>query len=147
MERQAHRLGFTLIEAVMVLLIVATVIGALAPSVVRQISHARVNRAANVVAADFFQAQSLAGRQQKPVVFTVDSSARTITVASAAGTTLYTRRLGLDSEFKLTTLIATVSPILILPNGTASTSTTVSIASTGYSRQVRMSRAGQVRVL
>ena len=102
MERQAHRLGFTLIEAVMVLLIVATVIGALAPSVVRQISHARVNRAANVVAADFFQAQSLAGRQQKPVVFTVDSSARTITVASAAGTLETRTELGVTVMHAMT---------------------------------------------
>lgn len=131
----------------MVLLIIATIIGALTPSVMRTISHARVNRAANVVAADFMMAQSLAGRRQRPVRFTVDSSAATITVTTAGGATLYVRRFGLDSEFKLTTLSASANPILVLPNGTANSATTVSIGSPGYSRQVRMSRAGQVRVL
>jgi type II secretory pathway pseudopilin PulG len=58
--------GFSIIEAVMVLLIVATILAALTPGVIRTLSHARVNRAATVVAAQFYVAQSLAGRQRKP---------------------------------------------------------------------------------
>jgi len=149
MERHPHRLGFTVIEAVMVLLIVATVIGALTPSVVRQISHARVNRAANVVAADFYLAQSLAGRQHGPVIVTFDSTnmLTTITQPPPANTNLLTRRFGLDSEFKLTVFIASATPVQILPNGMASAAVVLTFGNGSYTRQVRMTRAGQIRVL
>ena len=144
-----YRLGFTLMEAVMVLLIVATVVGALTPSVIRQIAHARVNRAANVVASDFYLAQSLAGRQHGPVIITFDSTARQTTISppAPANTNLLTRRFGIDSEFKLTTFSATSSPIQILPNGMANAAVTITVASGAYTRQVRMTRAGQIRVL
>ena len=149
MKRGAYRLGFSMIEAVMVLLIVATVIGALTPSVVRQIAHARVNRAANVIAADFFLAQSLAGRQHGPVVVAFDSTNKqtTITQPPPASTNLLTRRFGIDSEFKLTTFTATSSPVQVLPNGMASVAVTLTVGSGGYTRQIRMTRAGQIRVL
>jgi len=149
MERHDHRLGFTMIEAVMVLLIVATVVGALTPSVVRQISHARVNRAANVVAADFYLAQSLAGRQHAPVIVTFDSTnmLTTITQPPPASTSLVTRRFGLDSEFKLTTFTASATPVQILPNGMASAAVILTVSNGSYTRQVRMTRAGQIRVL
>lgn len=149
MQRHAHRLGFTLIEAVMVLLIVATVVGALTPSVVRQISHARVNRAANVVAADFYMAQSLAGRQHGPVIVTFDSTLKqtTINQPAPANTNLLTRRFGIDSEFKLTTFTASASPVQILPNGMANAAVVLTVGNGAYTRQVRMTRAGQIRVL
>src|SRR6185369_7678056 len=92
------RLGFSMIEAVMVLLIIATVVGALTPSVIRTISHARVNRAASVVAADLYQAQSLASRARKPVRVTIDSTLRTVTLTDAqTATTLTTRRFDVTS--------------------------------------------------
>ncbi len=149
MKRPRNRLGFTMIEAVMVLLIVATVVGALTPSVARQISHARVNRAANIVAADFYLAQSLAGRQHGPVIITFDSTAKATTINQPAplNTNLLTRRFGIDSEFKLTRFSATSSPIQILPNGMANAAVTLTVGSGAYTRQVRMTRAGQIRVL
>jgi type II secretory pathway pseudopilin PulG len=149
MKRYPNRLGFTLIEAVMVLLIVATVVGALTPSVVRQVSHARVNRAANVVAADFFLAQSLAGRQHAPVVITFDSTSKetTINQPPPSNTNLVTRRFGPDSEFKLSGYSGSPNSVLILPNATGTTSVTVTLSAGTYSRQVRMTRAGQIRVL
>jgi len=149
MKRPRNRFGFTLIEAVMVLLIVATVVGALTPSVVRQISHARVNRAANVVAADFYMAQSLAGRQHGPVVITFDSTAKvtTITQPAPSYTNLLTRQFGISSEFKLTAFAASSSPVLIQPNGMASTAVVITVGNGAFTRQVRMTRAGQIRVL
>jgi len=133
----------------MVLLIVATVVGALTPSVVRTISHARVNRAANVVAADLMLAQSLAGRQHLPVVVAIDSTNRqhTINQPPPANTNLITRRFGVDSEFRLARYMGTPASILILPNGTGSSALTVTVGDASYFRTVKMSRAGQVRVL
>jgi type II secretory pathway pseudopilin PulG len=141
------RLGFSLIEAVMVLLIIATVVGALTPSVIRTNSHARVNRAASVVAADFFLAQSLAGRQHAPVVLTFDPTNKLTTIALQSGTTLVTRRFGTTSEFKLSAFSASPVSVQVLPSAMASASITVTVGDGTYSRQVRMTRAGFVRVL
>ena len=64
MRRRPGHAGFTIYEAMMVLLIVGIVVGALTPSVRRQLTRARINRAANVMAADLMLAQSIAGRQR-----------------------------------------------------------------------------------
>jgi prepilin-type N-terminal cleavage/methylation domain-containing protein len=141
--------GFTLIEAMIVLVIVATVIGALTPSVMQQIAHARANRAANVAAAILLEAQTLAGRGRTPVVVSFDQTAKTIRIAlpAPASTVLSTRRFGLDSEFKLTVFTATQASITVRPNGTANTSVTITLGGGGLTRQVRMTIAGQVRML
>ncbi len=147
--RETGLTGFTLIEAMIVLVIVATVIGALTPSVMVQVSRARANRAANVAAAALLEAQTLAGRGRTPVVVSFNQSARSITIAlpAPASTILSTKRFGLDSEFKLTVFTASQASVTIRPNGTASTSVTLTLGGGGLTRQVRMTLAGQVRML
>ena len=141
--------GFSLFEAIMVLLIVATVVGALTPAVVRQISHSRVNRAASSIASDFFLAQSLAGRQHLPVIFTVDSVNKVTTISQPppASTTLISRHYGTDSEFHLVRYLASPLSVEVYPNATANTTITVTVSDGAYSRQVKMTRAGFVRVI
>jgi type II secretory pathway pseudopilin PulG len=147
--RDSGLTGFTLIEAMIVLVIVATVIGALTPSVMEQIAHARANRAASVAAATLLEAQTLAGRGRTPVVVSFNQTARTITIALPApvSTVLSTRRFGLDSEFKLTVFAATQASVTVRPNGTANASVTLTLGGGGLTRQVRMTLAGQVRML
>lgn len=132
----------------MVLLVVATVVGILTPSVIRQVTHARINRAANVIAADFFLAQSLAGRQHQPVTMQFSPGAKTMTITDAqTGTTLVTRNYGPSSEFKLTSFSGTPASIQVLPNGMSSASVTISIGDATYQKQIRMTRAGQIRII
>jgi len=140
--------GFTIFEAVMVLLIVLTVIAALTPGVTRSIAHARVNRAANVVAAQLYLAQSLAGRQHSPVTMLVSPGAKTITIEDAVtDSTLLVRRFGSDSEFNLLSLSASPATIYVLPTGMSNASITVTVGDPSYQQQVWMSRAGQIRIL
>lgn len=131
------------------MIIVGVVIGALLPAANRNLSRARVNRAANVVAGDLMQAQGFAARQRSPVILTVDSSARTVRIAlpPPGNSVLFTQRYGVEGEFKLATLSASPGSVQVLPNGTASSSITVTVGALGYVKQVRMTRAGQVRVL
>lgn len=133
----------------MVLTIIALVVGALAPSVRRQLMHARVNRAANVVAGDFFLAQSIAGRQRVPVSVAFDGTARSTTISDSRSTTtvLVTRQFGPGSDYNLVSFSASPSTVLVLPNGMATTTVTVTLGDGSYQRQVRLSRAGQVRIL
>ncbi len=139
--------GFSLIEAIMVLLIIATVVGALTPSVIRQITHGRINRAASVIAADFYLAQSTAARTRKPVSMTVDSTAKTVTVIDTqTGTSLYTRQFGSSSEFKLQGLAGVPASIVVFPSGMLSAAVAVSVGDASYLRHINVSRAGQVRI-
>jgi type II secretory pathway pseudopilin PulG len=140
--------GFTIFEAMMVLLIVLIVVAALTPGVSRALAHARVNRAANVVAAQFYLAQSMAGRQHRPVTMLVSPGAKTITIKDAVpDTTLLVRRFGSDSEFSLLALSATPATVYILPTGMANTSVTVTVGDASYQQRVLMTRAGQIRIL
>jgi type II secretory pathway pseudopilin PulG len=145
---QSRPAGFTIFEAVMVLFIVLTVIAALTPGVSRSIAHARVNRAANVVAAQLYLAQSMAGRQHQPVTMIVSPGAKTITIEDAVtDSTLVVRRFGSDSEFNLLSLTASPATIYVLPTGMANASITVTVGDPSYQQQVWMSRAGQIRIL
>jgi type II secretory pathway pseudopilin PulG len=132
----------------MVLLIVATVVGALTPSVIRQISHARVNRAATSVASDFFLAQSMAGRQHFPVLVVFDTTNKTTTITQPppASTTLISRHYGSDSEYHLITYVASLQSVEVYPNATGNSAITVTLSDGTYTRHVKMSRAGFVRI-
>ena len=132
----------------MVLLVAAVVLAALTPGVVRTLKHSRVNRAANAISAQFYLAQSLAGRQRKPVTVTVSTATRTIVIADAVSRdTLAMTSFGLDSDFKLAALSATPPVVYLLPSGLANASIVVDVGDASYRQQVRMTRAGQVRIL
>lgn len=149
-ERCAHTrtTGFTIFEAMMVLFIVLTVVAALTPGVTRALNHARVNRAANVVAAQFYLAQSLAGRLHQPVRVLVSPGAKTITIIDVvADSTLLERHFGQDSGFNLLALSASPPSVYVLPSGMTSASVTVTVGDPSYQQQVWMSRAGQIRTL
>lgn len=131
----------------MVLLIVLTVLGALTPSVIRQITHARVNRAARVVAADFYLAQSTASRTRRNVNVTVDTVARTITqIDASTSTQLTVRRFGSTSEFKLQGMTSSPLTILVFPSGMLSTAITIQVGDASFRRTITVTRAGQVRI-
>lgn len=131
----------------MVLLIIATVLGALTPSVIRQITHARVNRATRVIAADFYLAQSTASRSRRPVQVTIDSTAKTMTLTDATtATQIQVRRYDLSSEFKLQRLYATPATTLIFPSAMGSASVSVVVGDPSYTRYINVSRAGQIRI-
>lgn len=132
----------------MVLMIVALVVAALTPGVVRNLEHYRVDRAANTVAAQFYLAQALAGRQRKPVRLAVSAADRTITITDAISTTrLAIYYFGMEGDFKLKALSATPASVNVLPNGMASTTMLVEVGDASYKQQVRLTKAGQIRIL
>lgn len=139
--------GFTTIEAVMVLLIVVVVLAVLTPAVVRQLMHSRVNRAASVCAADFYLAQSLAARNRLPVRVIFDVASKTASLRLPNDSLLLVRYYGTLGEFKLPSLGASPTTVQVLPNGMTNGTITVTLSDGVYTRSVRMSRAGQIRIL
>ena len=146
--RPRPRSGFSTIEAIIILLIVMIIVGTLTPTVQKQLTHTRISRAARAASADFYLAQALAQRERQPVTVTVDSIAKTITLKiSTPDTVLQRHYFGTEGEFKLPKIYASPKSIVVYPNGMSSTSITVSMSDGTFTRQVKMSRAGQILVL
>jgi type IV fimbrial biogenesis protein FimT len=144
---RAARAGFTLIEMLITVSMLAIVAGMAAPKVSSQITHARVNGAAQVVAGDLETALSLAGRQRRPIRVVVDGSAKELRVVDRASGQLIARRaLGSLGEYKLGSVSGAPATIDILPHGVATSSAVITLAATGYSRRVSMTRGGHIRV-
>jgi type IV fimbrial biogenesis protein FimT len=142
-----RRKGFSMLEMLTVMIIVALLITIAVPKMARIIRHERVNRAAQVLVADLQNAFAMAGRQRAPVRLQFDPVLLTYTFTDRATGTLYqTRVMNKASEFGLTALTANPSTIDVLPNGIASAAFAVVVAQGDYSRQVTASSAGFVRM-
>ena len=141
------RFGVTLIEALIAIAILAILVGTVAPAVSRQITHSRVNEAAQAIASDLESALSLAGRQRRPVRVTVDPAQRALlTVDRASGQVITRHAYGAMSDYQVGALSASPSSIDILPHGVTTSAATITISSGTYSRQVTVTRGGVVRV-
>lgn len=141
------RFGFTLIETLIVLAVLAILLGTLGPVVARRISHSRVNGAAHVLAGNLESALSLAARQRRPVRVTVDAAQRSVLIADrASGQTIARHSYGPASEYKVETLSSSPASIDILPHGVATSAATLTVGIGGYSRRVTLTRAGLVRL-
>ena len=131
------------------IIIIFVIAAALMPRFGLILGHARVNRAANVVAAELMLAQTLAGRQHAPVMVAVDSDSVYLRISQPppAGTVLRTTWFDPASDVHLAALAATPTSVEVMPNGTASATMVVTVGSvTDYYHQVTMTLAGQVRI-
>ena len=141
------RAAFTLVEALLAIVILGILVGALTPMVSRQISHSRVNNAAQTLASDVENALTIAGRQRSPVRLTVNAAQRTVLITDRATGNVITRRTyGAASEFKVETLTAMPASVDLLPQGMATSAATLRVGIGSYTRQVTLTRAGLVRL-
>ena len=113
------------------------------------LEHEKVRGAASILAADLHYAQAMAARQRRPVAVIVNPSLKMYMIRDRAGTTVYRERfLGEDSDHHLDDLqVDPETSVEVFPNGTATQATTFTLVIGDYERQVRLSRAGQVRLL
>ncbi|MFI5280726.1 MAG: hypothetical protein ACHQU1_09535 [Gemmatimonadales bacterium] len=123
-------------------------VASLIPKVGQTLAHSRVNRSANVIAAEFMLSQSLAARQHAPVIIAIDGSTLTVTISQPppANTVLRTYVFDINSDFKLAALTAVPPSVQVMPNGTANASMLVTVGGADYYHQVRLTQAGQIRI-
>jgi prepilin-type N-terminal cleavage/methylation domain-containing protein len=140
--------GFTLLEALLVIVILGVAALIAFPTISRITTHTRLNQAAMVVAHDLSLAMSAAARERKPIRLARGADRQSLTVSDrVSGTLLSTRWLGPTDAYQLDSVSLTVSPVDLFPNGYASAPVTVILWAKGSWRQVAMSRAGWVRIL
>ncbi len=147
--RCPHRsAGYTLIELVMVIAVMGVLLAMAAPRIHSILQHAKVNTAASILAVDLQYAQMLAARQRRPVVLIVVPAAEQYMIRDrpAGGTVFRTRLFGQDSDYLLDELTSTASAMEVFPTGVTYATTTFTVGLAGYQRQVRFTKAGQIRV-
>lgn len=144
---RARRSGFSFIEMLVTISMLAIMVGMAAPNVSKDITHARVQRAAQVVAGDLEKALSLAARQRTPVRVLIDASAKELRLIDRASGQVITRRqLGDVGEYKLYSVYASPAAVDILPHGVVTASTIVTLSAGDFTRRVSITRGGHVRV-
>lgn len=143
------RRGFTMIELLMVVTILAILTSIALASFTRTVDQARIDRAAQTLSTDLQMAFSLVGRNRKPVRISWDSVNVRFNITDRADTLFRTRPMGPSSEFKLRQTDFTVSrPVVeIYPPGLSNDSLNIHIVNRTQMRTLSMSRGGLVRVL
>ncbi len=139
--------GYTFVELAIVIAIVGILTSLALWRMGPGLLQARVNRAAWTLAADLQYAQLMAARQRRPVVVIVLPALKSYTIRDQASATVFRQRfLGQDTDFQLDTLTATPVTVEVFPTGVARETTTFRVAVRGYDREVRLTRAGQIRI-
>lgn len=143
------RVGFTLLELIVVVLIVGVLATMTGPAMSRIVRHNRVNRSATIIAADLQNAFAVAARQREPIRIQADASTKSYQfIDRKTGAVLRIRTFyGDTSEYRLTRLVFTPPTIDVFPSGISSAALRVDLANGDYARQVTASTAGFIRTL
>ena len=142
------RAGYTMVEMAIAVVVFGILLSMALIKMAPAVSQARVQRAATVVAMDLQYAQMLAVRQRAPVALIVDNALKSYIIRLRdSSLTFRDRFFGQDTEYLLDNLSALPASVVMFPNGVAAATTTFTLGRDGYTRQVRLSRAGQVRII
>jgi type II secretion system protein H len=142
------RFGFSIIELIAVVAILGIMASIVGPAMSRIVRHNRVNRATTVIASDLQNAFAVAARQRQPVRIQADNVSRSYQfVDRASGVVLRIRTFyGDTSEYKLDKLIFNNPTVDVFPSGVSSLPIQIDLANGDYSKQIKVSTAGFVRV-
>jgi type IV fimbrial biogenesis protein FimT len=142
--RLRQRVGFSLIELLLVMTIVGLLLSIAVPNVGRQINSDRANRSASAIMGMLDEAGQLAARRRAPV--TVKYVSGTLTVADrATGTAIRSRSFGPESDLRGTVTFSPSAGIEIFPNGRANAALTVTVTGGSASATVTRSATGILR--
>ena len=147
MGRFGSQRGFTIIELVMVMVVSSIIASYAMLRVAPTLERARVRRSATLIATDLQYAQMLAARQRRPVVFITSEALRGYMIRDAASSTVYREAyLGDDTDYNLDELQADPATLEIFPNGVVRSAGNYTVRVNDVQRNVRITRAGQVRI-
>lgn len=139
-----RRVGFSLIEVLIVMIMVGVLLSTALPRVGRQINRDRAQRAAMVVHGMLDEAGAIAARIDTPVTVTYASG--TLSIKNRATNEVYrARSFGSAQDLRATIALSPNIGVQIFPNGRANAALTVTLSYDTYSTTVSRSTAGIVR--
>jgi type II secretory pathway pseudopilin PulG len=139
-----RRVGFSLIEILIVMIMVGALLSVALPRVGRQINRDRAQRSAMVVHGMLDEAGSIAARIGAPVTVTLASGTLSIKNRNT-NETYRSRAFGASQDLRATISLNPVGGITIFPTGRADAALTVTLSFDTYSTTVTRSSAGIVR--
>jgi amino-acid N-acetyltransferase len=140
--------GYTLIETVIAIVAASILLSIALVRMGPALANARVRSAATVVATDLQYAQMLAVRQRRPVAVIVDNNVKSYIIRLRdTSVTFRDRFFGQDTEYRLDSLSANPATVVMYPNGITTGTTTFTLRLSGFTRHVRLTWAGLVRIL
>ncbi|HVB32079.1 MAG TPA: prepilin-type N-terminal cleavage/methylation domain-containing protein [Gemmatimonadaceae bacterium] len=147
---RGQRSGFTLIELVIAVAMLAIIMGVSVGRISAIISRQRVNRAAIAMSNDLQAAFGLALRDRKPVLISFDTTTMQLSVKDVASGAVF-RKTSL-AGFNLTSSNITLSrsSVTVYPAGLANDSLSATLSATiggaTYTQRVRMTQGGLVQI-
>lgn len=151
LRRPARRAvsGFSLVELLVAVTIIGLAAGLSIPKIAKMQNQTKVHRATRAVSQDVQQAFAIAGRNRAPVKLVWSSSTMQLQVTNMAGNTVY-RRLGMGTGggygFSSSEVTVTPSTVIVFPNGLASDTLVFQVTRSTFSKKVRVSKSGMVRL-
>src|SRR5689334_18736513 len=142
-----NRRGFSFIELLTVVVILGVVTGLSMSKFSSYLAHERVAKAAVGIASDINTAFAIPGRIRRPVHVRVDTSKMMLLVADRPESTTY-RKTAFGSRYNLKGSNVSYYPSVleIYPNGFASDTMLITLASNSDTARVRVSKGGTVKV-
>lgn len=147
--QRRRRRGFSILEVVVALFFVIALGTVATVKAGGAITQSKVQRAAQRLQTDVQQAFAIAARNRKAVILRWQSSSVEMQVTDRTQTTIYRRTpLGVQSGMGLAASDVTVYPtvLTVFPNGLAADTLSIRLSKNGYTKVVRVSRAGMVRL-
>ncbi len=147
----ARREGFSLLELLIVMVIVAIVVMMAAPSIGSGLRQTHAQQAAATIAQDLERGLGLAARTHRPVVFRLNTDSMVYHLVDRVnGQVFATQHMAPGrSEFGLSSMVASGTTVDLLPNGTVGAATlpfTLVIQAGDNRRRIKMTRAGLILV-
>jgi prepilin-type N-terminal cleavage/methylation domain-containing protein len=141
--------GFSLVELLVAVTLIGIAAGLSLPKINKIQNQTKIQRATRAVSQDIQQAFAIAGRNRAPVKLTWSSSTMQLRITNMAGSTIY-RRLGLGDGggygFSSSEVSVIPATLVVFPNGLAADTLVIQVARNGYSKTVRVSKSGMVRL-
>jgi type II secretion system protein H len=145
----ARTRGFSLVEVLVVVTLIGIATALAVPRINKITNETKIQRAAQALQSEVQQAFAIAGRNRVPVKLAWSSATMQLQVTNLAGTTVFRRAgLGAGAGYGLLASEVTVTPatLVVFPSGLAQDTLVIALSRNGYSRTLRVSRSGMVRL-
>lgn len=140
--------GFTLLELIVVLTIIAITTAVALPRIRIIVMRQHVDRAAQIIASDIRSAFTSAARGRVPVRVTIPANGTAYVVTNTITGDTIVRRSFTTGDLSVAGLAGSAVTLQVFPNGVSNVADTVTVTgATGYKRKLAVTRVGFVRLL